>query len=55
MVGDDIVNDVLGAQEASLSGCLVMTGKYRPEAVAEADGAPDVTVESFRNVPALLR
>ena len=54
MIGDDIVNDVLGAQDAGLRGCLVMTGKYRPEAVVEAGRDPDVTLESFRDVPALL-
>ncbi len=29
MVGDDVVNDVLGAQTAGLVGILVRTGKYR--------------------------
>src|SRR6266508_1601706 len=29
MVGDDILNDVLGAQSAGLTGVLVRTGKYR--------------------------
>ena len=29
MVGDDIRDDVIGAQEAGLVGALVKTGKYR--------------------------
>ena len=29
MVGDDMVNDILGAQAAGLTGILVRTGKYR--------------------------
>lgn len=30
MIGDDVRDDVLGAQEAGLLGGLVRTGKYRP-------------------------
>ena len=29
MVGDDVVNDVGGAQQCGLAGVLVRTGKYR--------------------------
>ena len=29
MIGDDIVNDVGGAQACGLTGVLVRTGKYR--------------------------
>ena len=29
MVGDDLVNDVGGAQGCGLAGILVKTGKYR--------------------------
>ncbi len=29
MVGDDVVNDVGGAQRCGLTGILVRTGKYR--------------------------
>lgn len=54
MVGDDIDNDVLGAQAAGLTGVLVRTGKYRPEAVEAADGEPDLMVDSFALVPSLL-
>ena len=31
MVGDDVVNDVGGAQSCGLFGVLVRTGKYRLE------------------------
>jgi HAD superfamily hydrolase (TIGR01458 family) len=52
MVGDDIVNDVTGAQEAGLAGVLVRTGKFRP---ADLDrGAPDAVVDSLADVPGLL-
>ncbi len=52
MVGDDIVNDVLGAQAAGLTGILVRTGKFR-----EADldrGRPDHVVGSLADVPGLV-
>src|SRR5688500_8352076 len=54
MVGDDIVNDVLGAQAAGLTGILVRTGKYRTGDERRDDGRPDHVVESFAAVPALL-
>lgn len=54
MIGDDIVNDVLGAQDAGLHGCLVRTGKYRADAVAAAPGEPEMIVDSFADVPPLL-
>ena len=50
MVGDDVRDDVLGAQAAGLRGGLVRTGKYRPgdEAVASASGVrPDFVFDDF--------
>jgi ribonucleotide monophosphatase NagD (HAD superfamily) len=49
----DIENDVLAAQRRGLTGVLVHTGKYLPEAVASASGTPDVVLDSFADVPAL--
>jgi HAD superfamily hydrolase (TIGR01458 family) len=52
MVGDDIVNDVNGAQAAGLAGVLVRTGKFR-----ESDltlGEPDAVLDSLSDVPAWL-
>lgn len=54
MVGDDIVNDVLGAQAAGLQGVLVRTGKFRPDALERAGGRPDHIVDSIADVPALV-
>lgn len=54
MVGDDIDNDVLAAQEVGLRGVLVRTGKFRQEALAGAARRPDVVVDSFAGVPSLL-
>ena len=54
MVGDDIENDVLGAQAAGLRGVLVRTGKYRAEAVAAASGRPDHEIDSLADLVDLL-
>jgi HAD superfamily hydrolase (TIGR01458 family) len=54
MVGDDVANDVLGAQAAGLVGVLVRTGKFRPEDLERADGAPDVVLDSIAELPDLL-
>jgi ribonucleotide monophosphatase NagD (HAD superfamily) len=54
MVGDDVENDVLGAQAAGLTGVLVRTGKFRPEDVERAGGVPDVEIDSIADLPKLL-
>lgn len=54
MIGDDIENDVLGAQAVGLRGILVRTGKYREDAVTAASGEPDAVIDSFVDVPDLL-
>lgn len=54
MVGDDLVNDVLGAQSAGLAGVLVRTGKFRPEDLHAAGGAPDHQLGSIAELPAFL-
>ena len=55
MVGDDIVNDVLGAQSAGLTGILVRTGKYRDGDEERHDRRPDHVLASLAVVPAFLR
>lgn len=54
MVGDDIVNDILGAQSAGLTGILVRTGKFRAGDEGLDEGLPDHVVPSFADVPELL-
>jgi HAD superfamily hydrolase (TIGR01458 family) len=54
MVGDDVVNDVLGAQAAGLTGILVRTGKYRPGDESPEDGTPDAVLDSFADVPGFI-
>ena len=53
MVGDDVVNDVGGAQGAGLTGIAVRTGKF-----VEADlgkGTPDLVLDSIADLPGWLR
>jgi HAD superfamily hydrolase (TIGR01458 family) len=54
MVGDDVENDVLAAQELGITGVLVRTGKFREESLARASGRPDVIVDSIADVQGLL-
>lgn len=54
MVGDDIDNDVLGAQAIGLTGVLVKTGKFMPGDL-EGRAAPDVVLDSVADLPASLR
>ena len=54
MVGDDILNDVVGAKAAGLAGILVQTGKYRPGDEAKHGVEPDHVVDSIAAVPEIL-
>jgi HAD superfamily hydrolase (TIGR01458 family) len=55
MVGDDIHADVLGAQDAGISGVLVRTGKFRPSDLEGNDEEPDYVLDGIGELPALLR
>ena len=55
MVGDDIVNDVLGAQTVGLTGILVRTGKFMPADLERAAGRPDQVIGSIADLPRSLR
>jgi len=52
MVGDDIVNDVAGAQACGLTGVLVRTGKFMESDLEKAK--PDHVLDSFADLPGLL-
>lgn len=54
MVGDDVVNDVLGAQRAGLTGVLVRTGKFLPSDLEREEGRPDHVLGSVADLPAWL-
>ena len=47
MIGDDIYNDIAGAQAAGLRAVLVKSGKYRESAVARSGVTPDLVIESI--------
>ncbi len=53
-IGDDVENDVGGAQEAGMLGVLVRTGKYREEALQGSGVTPDVVADSVAGLQALL-
>lgn len=55
MVGDDVANDVLGAQAIGMTGVLVRTGKFRSTDLERDDGSPDHVIDSFADLPALMR
>ena len=54
MVGDDVVNDVLAAQQVGMTGVLVRTGKFREGSLEGLDEHPDVVLDSFADVPGWL-
>ncbi len=47
MIGDDLRDDVGGAQACGLHGILVRTGKYRPEDESDRTVTPDVICDDF--------
>lgn len=47
MIGDDIVNDVGGAQACGMRGIQVRTGKYRPQDENHPDVKPDGYVDNL--------
>lgn len=54
MVGDDVVNDVLGAQAVGITGVLVRTGKFLATDLERVEGEPDHVLDSIADLPAWL-
>ena len=54
MVGDDLINDIEGAQAVGCHAVLVQTGKYRKALVDNSDIIPDGIVPSVANLPNYL-
>lgn len=52
MVGDDITNDILGAQAAGLQAVQVRTGKFRQTDLGM--GSPDRVIDALADLPSLL-
>jgi HAD superfamily hydrolase (TIGR01458 family) len=54
MVGDDIEEDVAGAQANGMKTVLVRTGKFRPDDVERSRTRPDAIVSSIAQLPEWL-
>lgn len=54
MVGDDLENDVLGAQQAGLRGILVCTGKHHADSPLLERIHPDAILPSIADLPQWL-
>jgi HAD superfamily hydrolase (TIGR01458 family) len=54
MVGDDIASDVLGAQDAGITGVLVRTGKFRAADLNGDGPRPDHVIDVVADLPDLL-
>jgi HAD superfamily hydrolase (TIGR01458 family) len=54
MVGDDIEEDISGAQKCGLKTVLVRTGKFRPDNVERSDVVPDMVISSIAELPSWL-
>lgn len=54
MIGDDIHNDIGGAQKAGHKAVLVRTGKYRSDLVEQSGIEPDLVIDSIAQLPDYL-
>jgi HAD superfamily hydrolase (TIGR01458 family) len=54
MVGDDIVSDVQGAQQAGIRGALVKTGKFLPGDLDKVPNPPDLVLDTIADLPSVL-
>ena len=54
MVGDDLINDIGGAQSLGIKSVLVKTGKYRKGLLEKSDIIPDAIIDSIADLEILL-
>ncbi|KAK6185350.1 hypothetical protein SNE40_007603 [Patella caerulea] len=54
MIGDDVVNDVGGAQTCGMRGVLVRTGKFRPQDEQHSQVTPDGIVDNLAQAVKLI-
>jgi ribonucleotide monophosphatase NagD (HAD superfamily) len=54
MVGDDVENDIAGAQRAGIRAILVCTGKHTADHPLLQSIHPDVILPSIADLPAYL-
>ena len=50
MVGDDIINDIQGAQSSGIKSTLVKTGKYRDDLIKKSNINPDFIIGSISEI-----
>ena len=55
MVGDDLINDIKGAQEMGMHAVLVQTGKYRKALADDSKIKPEGFISSIKELPNYLR
>ena len=54
MIGDDLVNDIYGAQELGIPGILVKSGKYHKGMLESSSIIPDGFLESIADLPKII-
>ena len=54
MIGDDLYNDIYGAQRLNIKGVLVKTGKYSPNNIQDSTIAPDGIIDSIGDIAKIL-
>ncbi|MBK7141169.1 MAG: TIGR01458 family HAD-type hydrolase [bacterium] len=54
MVGDDLYNDIEGAQQAGMRAVLVRTGKFRESVTEGSSVKPDLIIDSIADLPGML-
>ncbi len=50
MIGDDLTNDIGGAQQAGMKAVLVRTGKFRQDLVDRSPVTPDLIIDSVADL-----
>ena len=55
MVGDDLMNDIKGAQQMGMYAIIVQTGKYRKSLVDGSCIQPDGCISSIKELPKYLQ
>ena len=53
MIGDDLINDIQGSNDAGICSILVKTGKYRQEIFDKSTISPDYIINSIQDLPIL--
>ena len=54
MIGDDLINDIEGAQKVGVKSGLVKTGKFRQEILNQSKVKPDFILSSISELPNLF-